>query len=119
MPMVLPGCRMKPVVYVPGCPMTPDKYGIPEPEGEGADPAIIDLVLLPAIACDAFGNRVGFGAGCYDRFLKRTGAVKAAVIHDFQLLDRVPGEGHDVRMDYVITPSRVIDCTRRDSNGFF
>ena len=78
-------------------------YAIPEPVGElFADWGKIDLILVPGVAFDKFGNRLGRGKGYYDKVLKQTGAYKLGVCFDFQLVERVPVEPHDVKMDRVV-----------------
>lgn len=84
------------------------KFGIPEPttpayEGE------IDLVIVPAVAFDAKGHRLGRGGGYYDRFIKKlTHTVLVGVGYDFQLVDEVPAARHDQRVHRVILPSKTI-----------
>ncbi|MCM1522004.1 MAG: 5-formyltetrahydrofolate cyclo-ligase [Muribaculaceae bacterium] len=83
-------------------------FHIEEPTGN--DTASIDdieLVVVPAIAYDRRGNRVGRGKGYYDRLLSTTRALKVGVGYDFQLMDddEIPFEPHDVRVDIVITES--------------
>lgn len=63
----------------------------------------IDVVLVPGIAFDRLGGRVGFGKGCYDKFLKGTKAVKIGFCYDFQLIDRIETSETDISMDYIIT----------------
>lgn len=82
---------------------------IEEPEGVdtvGMD--AIDLVIVPAVAYDRNGNRVGRGRGYYDRLLRGTSAVKVGVAYDFQLFDEVPFDDNDVPVDIVITDKRVV-----------
>ncbi|MCU4157504.1 5-formyltetrahydrofolate cyclo-ligase [Carboxylicivirga sp. A043] len=83
-----------------------DKYGIPEPNGpEVEDEQSIELVIVPGVAFDANNNRMGRGAGYYDRILKRIPtATKIALAFDFQMVDLVPVEAHDIKMDTVINP---------------
>ncbi|MCU4177141.1 5-formyltetrahydrofolate cyclo-ligase [Carboxylicivirga sp. N1Y90] len=80
------------------------KYGIPEPSGERLlDESIIDLVIVPGVAFDSENNRMGRGAGYYDRILNRLpNAKKIALAFDFQMVEEVPTEPHDIRMDSVI-----------------
>lgn len=79
-------------------------YGILEPKGDIFEDAnSIELVIVPGIAFDKNGNRLGRGKGFYDKFLKHTKAFKLGVCFDFQLFDDVPFEEHDVRMDSVIS----------------
>lgn len=84
------------------------KFGIPEPttpayEGE------IDLVIVPAVAFDEKGRRLGRGGGYYDRFIKKlTHAVLVGVGYDFQLVDEVPAARHDQRVHRIILPSKTI-----------
>lgn len=78
-------------------------YAIPEPVGElFTDWGKIDLILVPGVAFDKFGNRLGRGKGYYDKVLKQTEAYKLGVCFDFQLVERVPVEPHDVKMDRVV-----------------
>lgn len=65
----------------------------------------IDLVIVPGVVFDKNLNRIGFGKGYYDRVLNnmRSDAVKLAVAHEFQVLESIPSEEHDVKMDMVIT----------------
>lgn len=81
-----------------------EKYGIPEPQGDRLkDESIIDLVVVPGVAFDADNNRMGRGAGYYDRILNRLpNAKKIALAFDFQMVDAVPIEPHDITMDTVI-----------------
>ena len=51
---------------------------------------------------------IGQGGGYYDRFLPATRALRVGVCHDFALLDEIPSEPHDARMDVIVTPSRTI-----------
>lgn len=85
-------------------------FHIEEPQGDDvADIADIELVVVPAVAYDRRGNRVGRGKGYYDRLLAHTRAVKIGVGYDFQLLDEeIPAEPHDVPVDMVITESHRI-----------
>ena len=69
----------------------------------------IDIVLVPGVAFDRSTNRMGYGGGFYDRFLNTTSAIKIALSHHFQLMDSIPSEEHDVRMDYIITEEEIID----------
>lgn len=64
----------------------------------------IDLVIMPGLAFDNKLNRLGYGGGYYDRFLvKCQNATKVAILYPFQLIDLVPTEEHDIKMDRVIT----------------
>lgn len=86
-------------------------FFVPEPtEWTEADISMIDAVVVPGIAFDKGGARVGFGKGCYDGFLKGLMAVKIGLCYDFQICDKILCEEHDVRMDFIVSESGVIDC---------
>lgn len=79
-------------------------YAIPEPVGAiFTDIDRIDLILVPGVAFDGACNRLGRGKGYYDRILKRTQACKIGICFDFQLLEEVPAEEHDVKMTKVVS----------------
>lgn len=79
-------------------------FDIEEPKGSNlADVDDIDLMIIPAVAFDRRGNRLGRGKGFYDRLLSTTKATKVGVGYEFQLMDELPSESHDVPMDMVIT----------------
>lgn len=84
-----------------------NKYGIPEPQfGEVILPEAIDLVLVPLLVFDRKGQRLGYGAGYYDRFLAacRPDCIKIG-LSLAPPLDEIPFvEAHDIPMDYCITP---------------
>ncbi|KAA6318447.1 5-formyltetrahydrofolate cyclo-ligase [termite gut metagenome] len=81
-------------------------YGIEEPSGEAfTDYASIDLAVIPGIAFDRLGNRLGRGKGYYDKLLPHLSAYKIGIGFSFQLVEEVPAREFDVRMDEVITPS--------------
>lgn len=81
-------------------------FHIEEPVGQDTvNPDEIELVVVPAVAYDRKGNRLGRGKGFYDRLLAETRATKIGVAYEFQMLDEIPAEPHDVRMDMVITQS--------------
>ena len=63
----------------------------------------IDVILVPGVAFDRTLNRLGRGKGFYDKILSQTKACKIGICFDFQLLDRIPTEVHDVRMTQVIS----------------
>ena len=78
-------------------------YAIPEPVGElFTDWDRIDVVLVPGVAFDRKGNRLGRGKGYYDKILKQTHAYKLGICFDFQFLNAIPTEEHDIPMDAVI-----------------
>jgi 5-formyltetrahydrofolate cyclo-ligase len=80
-------------------------YGIMEPlsfERE-ISPYEIDLVLVPGLAFDHFGGRLGYGGGYYDKFLSQNRNVyKVSLAYDFQIVDHVPMEEHDIRIDLLM-----------------
>lgn len=81
-------------------------FHIEEPTGENTvDPSELELIIVPAVAYDRRGNRLGRGKGFYDRLLQTTKATKIGVAYDFQLLDEIPAEPHDVPVDVVISQS--------------
>lgn len=79
--------------------MAPGAFGFAEPAASAPAVALsaIDLMLVPGLAFDREGFRVGFGAGCYDRVLAglRPEAWSCGLAYDFQVLDRVPRDAHD------------------------
>jgi 5-formyltetrahydrofolate cyclo-ligase len=82
-------------------------FAISEPTGEATKE--IDLVLVPALAADVRGNRLGKGKGFYDRFLAGFAGKAYAVVFEQELLPEVPTDSHDQRVNGVITPKRVVE----------
>ena len=73
------------------------------------EPAQIDVVIVPGVAFDKCGNRLGLGGGYYDRFLSEAvNAKKIAFAYDFQLIDNLPNEAHDAKVDAVLTVERFL-----------
>lgn len=70
----------------------------------------IDVVVVPGIAFDLQGNRIGFGKGCYDMFLEKCSAVKIGLCYDFQVVDEIPTEAFDIKMDYILTEKGLFRC---------
>lgn len=87
------------------CMTAGEQFGIGEPTGrEWVDLDAVEMIVVPGVAFDQEGNRMGRGRGFYDRLLKSTPqAVKVGVAYDFQILDHIPTEPHDVKMDQIIT----------------
>ena len=88
------------------------KFGISEPlaECEHVPWDRFDLALVPGMAFDMTGNRLGRGRGFYDRILAAASGIKCGVAYDFQLLERIPAEAHDARVNFIFTPTK---CVRR------
>ncbi len=98
------------------------RYGLPEPElGEPVAIDRIAFVVVPAMAFDLEGRRLGRGGGFYDRFLSQRGfdALTCGVALEEQILPALPSEPHDVPVDMVVTESRILrfDKAQADEPG--
>lgn len=84
-------------------------FGFAEPAGKPVDPIDVDIAIIPALAVDSNGNRLGKGKGYYDRALAKFNPLPpvVAVIHNHELLDSVPVEPHDHTVDAAVTPSGI------------
>lgn len=89
----------------PQCLKAGEQFGIGEPTGpEYTDLNHVQLIVVPGVAFDRKGNRMGRGRGFYDRLLKSTpNAYKVGVAFDFQILNTIPTEPFDVPMDKVVS----------------
>lgn len=87
-------------------------FQIEEPQGdEVCSIDTIEMIVVPGVAYDRSGNRVGRGKGYYDRLLKDAKAAKIGVGYDFQVFDQIETEPHDVRVDIVITDKAIYKTT--------
>lgn len=91
------------------------KYNIPEPT-TAPHAGKIDLTIVPGLAFDAKGNRLGRGGGYYDRFISATKSqsLLVGVGYDFQMVDSVPTNLFDKHMNYVVSPAKGIIKIKRD-----
>jgi 5-formyltetrahydrofolate cyclo-ligase len=97
-------------------PMVASSYGPVEPADRGAaDPSAIDVVILPGLAFDRFGRRLGYGGGYLDRYLRRVRASSPRIAIGFalQVVDEVPASANDERVDLVVTEAGVVECPPR------
>lgn len=106
-------------------------FGILEPrgdlrgqEGRSVDPTELDLVVVPGVAFDESGGRLGHGAGFYDRLLARVSpkTVLVGVAYERQVITAVPTSDHDIAMNWIVTEGRTICCqgglgVRADGEG--
>lgn len=101
--------------YEPTVGLRDGSAGVPEPDsGEALEPGERSgIVLVPLLAWTARGDRLGRGGGWYDRVLPLLAMPRVGLAYDFQERVHVPTEPSDVRLDYVVTESRMIDCGTR------
>jgi 5-formyltetrahydrofolate cyclo-ligase len=96
--------------------LQPGLLDILEPQPDRARTAPWDkfeLLLVPGLAFDARGHRLGRGKGYFDRMLEQAIGLKVALAYDFEVLTEVPAAAHDVPMDFIITENRVVRCERK------
>ena len=86
------------------------KFGILEPGEDCAlvDPAQLDLCIVPCLAADLSGRRLGYGAGYYDRYLSETRAFRMLLCAEARLFSSIPTEPHDMACDMIVTEERVV-----------
>ncbi len=90
--------------------LAPGAWDIPEPvDGcPAVSPTQVDLILVPGVAFDRQGGRLGYGGGFYDRFLASCPAPRVALAFHLQVVDRVPREGHDLKVHRILTEAEEI-----------
>jgi 5-formyltetrahydrofolate cyclo-ligase len=94
------------VVFDPSSPLRLSTIGVPEPDGPRLGPealAAAGLVIVPAVAVDHAGHRLGRGAGYYDRALASVTAPVCAVVHANELMESVPHDEHDIPIQMAVT----------------
>ncbi|KUO67599.1 MAG: 5-formyltetrahydrofolate cyclo-ligase [Alphaproteobacteria bacterium BRH_c36] len=109
--------KSKPLImraWAPGDAMEEKTWGICEPLGSAPE-VLPDILLVPLLAFDPQGYRLGYGGGFYDRTLAKLRALKPVIAiglaYDEQLLDAVPRDSYDVPCDWVLTPSGPHRCS--------
>lgn len=100
-------------VYMePGSPWERGPFGLMEPaQTLPAAPVEFDLLIVPALAVDRQGCRLGKGKGYYDRFLQKHPLKTMALIYDFQYLEKIPRQPHDQAVDWVLT-NQVLEAVK-------
>ena len=89
--------------------LKPQSFCILEPsEGERVSPEEVDFILVPGVAFDRRGYRLGFGKGYYDRLLVNIKGLKVGVCYSFQVLEEIPTDPWDVPVDMIVTEKFVI-----------
>lgn len=109
--------------FVTGTELEPNRFGIPEPRGvEPVQAGQMDVVLVPLLAFDARGNRLGSGGGWYDStfaFLGKSARpgrpLLVGVGYAFQQVEALPAESWDIPLDCIATEMALIDCTMAQS----
>ena len=91
--------------------LQPGKFGVPEPQGKIAvSPEELDLILVPGVAFDCKGGRIGYGSGYYDRILAVCANARFfGLAYTFQLIEKIPEEKHDIRLDFLATEGEMIE----------
>jgi len=89
------------------------RFGMLEPAVDlpTVAPSALDVALVPGVAFDRQGGRLGLGGGYYDRFLPATTALRVGVTYDRCLAETLPHDRHDQLMDWVATPTHILRCT--------
>ncbi len=109
------GLYVAALVRDPATDLVPGRYGVPEPRPD--QPVLpweqIDCIVVPGIAFDRQGGRLGRGAGHYDRILGTLSAFRCGVAFTCQIVEAVPVEDHDAQMDAVVTATEWIACPQR------
>jgi 5-formyltetrahydrofolate cyclo-ligase len=100
--------------------LAPATYGILEPKLEFRRPIPLeqaDVILVPGVAWDRRGYRIGYGAGYYDRSINSllASVLKIGLAYEFQLVERIPTSRYDRRVDEILTELRVIDTGLKES----
>jgi len=90
-------------------------FGVLEPKEEAlrpVEPNILDLVIVPGVAFDKSGYRIGYGGGYYDRFIPRLReeTTTVSLAFDMQLIDKIPTSQYDMAVEYIITEDQFIKC---------
>lgn len=85
------------------------KYNILEPQTECITCPKLDLIIVPALAIDMKGNRLGYGGGFYDRFLAKINTTTMVAVAEQLVFKNIPSEEFDIKMDYLVTEKKV--CT--------
>lgn len=109
----------EPAAFEPGAALAVGPFGVPEPGpgSPGIPDAGLDLILVPGLAFDRQGRRLGRGRGFYDRLLARAGAARRwGVGFDLQIVDEVPSEAHDVSLHLLATPGSWIPTSHGSSS---
>ncbi len=112
--LFLPRVNGDDLEILPYTPTSTDKgaFGIEEPTGSDCRPiAEIDLVVVPGVAFDRQGNRLGRGRGYYDRLLCEAHCNLIGVAYSLQIADELPAESHDIKIPIVITEKEIIRTT--------
>ena len=90
------------------------KFGIREPPREDiVKPEDVDLAIIPGIAFDHEGNRLGYGHGYYDRLLRKMECPAIGLAYEVQIIDEIPAEKSDIPVHKIVTENRVIECYKR------
>jgi 5-formyltetrahydrofolate cyclo-ligase len=84
------------------------RYNIMEAVGDTIEP---DLVLVPAIAFDEEGYRIGYGKGYYDKYLSKHNCYSIGLAYDFQILKSIPHDRHDISVNMIVTDKRIISIS--------
>ncbi len=97
--------------------LVPAARGLREPTTRSLGRGVLreaDVVLVPALAVDATGARLGQGGGSYDRALLRALGLVLAIVHDDEVVDAIPSEPHDLGVDGMLTPQAGVRLVARD-----
>ena len=106
------GNDLEAILFSPNLSMIKNRWGVEEPaEGEIIPAEWIEVVLVPLLSFDEKGNRVGYGKGCYDRFLSRCKRDTIKIgLSFFESVKEISDTDHfDIPLNYCITPERIYE----------
>lgn len=114
LPSILPNYDLIPLQFNGSKTSAKGKYEIPEPyDSPETNAEDIEVVLIPGVVFDKSGGRIGYGKGCYDRFLYGKNYIKAGICYEFQILDgNLSLDPHDIKMDYLLTEKDIYEVEK-------